>query len=369
MKRLGLIVNPAAGLGGRVGLKGSDGPEVQRAALALGAEPQAGLRAAQALTALLAMRSEFELVTPPGEMGELVARQAGYSSVVVGNIPDGATSAQDTIRFAQAALKLPVDLLLFAGGDGTARDIYQAVGESLPALGIPAGVKIHSGVFAILPRAAGELAGSYLQGKASLQEAEVVDLDEEAYRQGQIAARLYGSLRIPYRRGLVQNQKAPTPASEAVQAEAIAAEVIEKMQPDVLYILGPGSTTRAIATRLGLPKTLVGVDVTLDQKLVAADVNENQLLDLLSERPGKIVATPIGGQGFLFGRGNQQISRRVIQRVGRENIMIVCLQNKLNGLRGQPLLVDTGDEETDRLLSGYMAVITGYHERAIYRIG
>ena len=369
MKRLGLIVNPVAGLGGRVGLKGSDGVEVQQQARALGAEPQAQLRTIQALAVLLAMRDDLELLTPPGEMGEAIARQAGFSPHVLGALPPGPTSAADTLRFAQEMLASPVDLLLFAGGDGTARDIYQAVGDSLPVLGIPAGVKIHSAVFATHPPLAGALTAEYLQGKnPRLHEAEVVDLDEQAYRLGTVATRLYGYLKIPYRRGLVQNKKAPTPATETVQAEAIAAELIESMLEGVLYILGPGSTTRAIAARLGLPKTLVGVDVITRQALVAADVNERQLLALLAEQPARIVVTPIGGQGFLFGRGNQQISPQVIQKVGRENIIVVSLQSKLTALRGQPLLVDTGDRATDRLLSGHLQVITGYHERSIYRV-
>ena len=179
---------------------------------------------------------------------------------------------------------------------------------------------------------------------------------------------MYGYLKVPYRRGLVQNKKAPTPAAETAQAEAIAAQVIDGMLADVLYILGPGTTTRAITTRLGLQKTLVGVDVITRQALVAADVSERQLLSLLVDHPARIVVTPIGGQGFLFGRGNQQISPQVIQKVGRDNIIVVCLQSKLNALRGQPLLVDTGDPETDQLLSGYLPVITGYRERVIYRV-
>jgi len=369
MKRLGLIVNPVAGLGGRVGLKGSDGFEVQQKARALGAEPQANARAAQALVPIMAMRSEIELLTPPGEMGETVARQSGFSPFVLGSLPAGLTSADDTIRFAREMLAYPVDLILFAGGDGTARDLHHAVGEAIPVLGIPTGVKIHSAVFAIQPRLAGELASGFLRGKHTrLQEAEVVDLDEQAYRLGTVATRLYGYLKVPYRRGLVQNKKAPTPAAETAQAEAIAAELIEAMLADVLYILGPGTTTRSIATRLGLPKTLVGVDVITRQALVAADVSERQLLSLLVDHPARIVVTPIGGQGFLFGRGNQQISPQVIQKVGRDNIIVVSLQSKLAALRGQALLVDTGDPATDRLLSGHLPVITGYHERSIYRV-
>jgi predicted polyphosphate/ATP-dependent NAD kinase len=149
--RLGLIVNPIAGIGGRVGLKGSDGAEIQQMALRLGAVPQAQVRAAAALEVLTPWQDALELVTPPGLMGEDLARSCGFAPQVIGLLPPGPTSAADTRRFAQAMSNQPVDLLLFAGGDGTARDICAVVGESHPVLGIPAGVKIHSAVFATRP--------------------------------------------------------------------------------------------------------------------------------------------------------------------------------------------------------------------------
>lgn len=372
MKRLGLIINPIAGIGGRVGLKGSDGVEIQRKALALGAQPQSHLRAAQALEALLPLRDTFELVTPPGAMGDTVARQCGFiphplpfSSWEEGN----STSAEDTIRAGRWMADHPVDLLLFAGGDGTARDIFTAVGTQVPVLGIPAGVKIHSAVFATHPRAAGEIAAAYVRGeRLELREAEVVDLDEETYRAGTVITRLYGYLQVPHVAHRLQNKKAPTPASESVRAESIAAAVIESMQPGWIYILGPGTTTRVIADRLGFPKTLVGVDVYSREGVIALDVSEARLLELIESQPAKIIVTPIGGQGFIFGRGNQQIAPRVIQKVGRENILVVSLSEKLNALKGEPFLVDTGDSSVDEMLAGYMQVIVGYWEKVIYRI-
>lgn len=369
-KRLGLIVNPVAGLGGRVGLKGSDGADIQQKARALGAVPEVDYKTTTALKALLPARESVELLTCPGEMGERAARRAGLEPLVSGSIIEGTTTPQDTVRAAQRMAEAQVDLLLFAGGDGTARDIYNAVGMSLPVLGIPAGVKIHSAVFAINPHWAGALAFEYLMAKIRrLREAEVVDLDEDAYRKGQVSTQLYGYLKVPYRRSLLQNQKVPSPASETVQMQAIAEEVVEGMQPEWLYILGPGTTTRAIAQRLGMPKTLVGVDVVTSQEVIALDVSERQLLELLKGRRAKIIVAPIGGQGFILGRGNQQISPKVILKVGRENIIVVSVADKLNALRGRPLLVDTGDIELDECLAGYFPVITGYHEKVIYRIG
>jgi predicted polyphosphate/ATP-dependent NAD kinase len=368
-KRLGLIVNPVAGIGGRVGLKGSDGAEIQRIAFELGAVPEALQRAIQALERLEPGKDELEVVTYPGEMGEDAARVGGFEPTVIGCIKPGATTPEDTIKAAQEMLRLKVDLLLFAGGDGTARDIYNAVGERMPVLGIPAGVKIHSAVFATSPRGAGDLAALYLQGRvSSLREAEVMDIDEEAFRQGVVSARLYGYLKIPFERRLVQSPKMPSSPGEQAAQQAIAYDVVSRMEESLLYIIGPGTTTRAIASGLGLSKTLIGVDVVAGGELVAADVNESRLLELLEGRKAKIIVTPIGGQGYIFGRGNQQISPQVIRCVGKENVIVVSTPGKIHSLRGRPLRVDTGDRGLDEMLRGYIMVLTGYNERIVYKV-
>jgi predicted polyphosphate/ATP-dependent NAD kinase len=368
MNRIGLIVNPIAGIGGRVGLKGSDGVETQRRALERGAMPESLQRAAASLIPLLGLRGTLEVVTFPGEMGETSAREAGFRPKVIGEIRSGSTTAEDTRRAVNQMSALRVDLILFAGGDGTARDVCSVIPAQFPCLGIPAGVKIHSAVYATNPKHAGELAGMYLKGQARLREAEVLDLDEEACRAGRMNTRLYGTLHVPYRPLLLQNQKAPSPASDARQAEAIAADVVEQMQAGAAYILGPGTTTRAIAQALAVEKTLVGVDVVCDGRLVATDVTQEQLLNLTETMPARIIVTPIGGQGFLFGRGNQQIGPEVIRKVGRENIIVVSTPGKLRALRLQPLIVDTGDAEVDELLAGYFSVVTGYRERMVYKV-
>jgi predicted polyphosphate/ATP-dependent NAD kinase len=379
-RRLGLIVNPLAGIGGRVGLKGSDGAEIQKRALELGAVPRALERTVQALDKLTAVEG-LEIITYPGEMGEDAARACGFRPTVIGAIAPGATTAQDTRAAAAAMHRLPVDLLLFAGGDGTARDIHEGIagsasGQHLPVLGIPAGVKIHSAVYATSPASAGSLAAQYLQGRVQqLREAEVLDIDEEAFRQGAVSARLYGYLRVPYRSNLVQSQKVPSDPEEASLA-AIAADIAENLEAECLYIIGPGTTTRAVAAELGLEKTLLGVDVAHSREegslgLVAADVNETQLLALLDEhqgRPARIVVTPIGGQGYIFGRGNQQISPDVIRQVGRQQIIVVSTRDKLYALGTQPLRVDSGDPTVDEMLSGYLTVVTGYRERAVRKV-
>ena len=367
VNRIGLIVNPFAGIGGRVGLKGSDGIETQRRALELGAFPESIHRASLSLIQLLQTESTLEVYAFPREMGEMSAREAGFRPKVVGETGDS-TIAEDTRHAVREMSALGVDLILFAGGDGTARDVCSAIPEQFPCLGIPAGVKIHSAVYATNPKHAGELAGMYLAGKARLREAEVLDVDEDSYRDGRVSAHLYGTLHVPYRPLLLQNQKAPSPASEARQAEAIAVDVVDGMQSGMAYILGPGTTTRAIAKELNVEKTLVGVDVVCDGQLIAKDVTQAQLLDLLNAMPARIIVTPISGQGFLFGRGNQQIGPEVIRKVGRENIIVVGTSDKLRALRLQPLIVDTGDAEVDALLAGYFSVTTGYKERMMYKV-
>ena len=367
-KRLGLIVNPVAGLGGRVGLKGSDGAEIQKKALALGAVPQSLNRAIQALERIKPADG-LEVISYPGEMGEDAARACGFELTVIGSIKPGETTPEDTKNAARKMLQLNVKLLLFAGGDGTARDIYNAVGERLPVLGIPAGVKIHSAVFGANPRSAGELAALYLRGRvSSLREAEVMDIDEETFRQGILSAKLYGYLKIPFQRRLIQSLKTPSSPGEEAAMAAIAADVVNNLEDGWLYIIGPGTTTRAITSRLDLAKTLTGVDVVADEKLIAPDVNESQLLELLKGCKAKIIVTPIGGQGYIFGRGNQQISPKVIKNVGKENIIVVSTTGKIHSLGRRPLRVDTGDREVDEMLSGYIRVVSGYNEQIVYRV-
>ena len=368
-KRLGLIVNPVAGLGGRVGLKGSDGADIQKRALELGAVAESPRRAQLALEMLSPFEEQLEVFTSPGEMGEEVVSCCGLGATVVGTITPGKTTGEDTIRAAGEMRGLEVDLLLFAGGDGTARDVYEAVGLTLPVLGIPAGVKIHSAAFASSPMAAGELAASYLRGGVpSLREVEVMDIDEDAFRRDVLSARLYGYLKIPFRRALVQGAKSASGPGEEAAQRAIAIAIVELMEDDCAYILGPGTTTRAIARQLGLEKTLLGVDVIKDREMVARDVGETELLQPVKRGRAKIIVTPIGGQGYIFGRGNQQISPEVIAEVGRDNIIVVSTPHKINSLQGRPLLVDTGDGELDRALSGYVRVVTGYGEQILYKV-
>lgn len=355
-------------MGGKVGLKGTDGTEILQRARELGAEPEAPKKANKALEILTPLRDKLRIITCPGDMGENEAVAAGFVPTVVGDRKDD-TGPEDTEQAARYMLNLGVDLLLFAGGDGTARNIYNAIGAKMPALGIPAGVKIHSAVYANHPRSAGEVALKYLQGELeTLREAEVMDIDEEAFRQGQVTAELYGYLQVPYERQLVQSLKAGRTEGEEAALDAVADRIIDEMELDVLYIIGPGTSTRPIMDKLDLPNTLLGVDLIKNRRLVASDVSEQEILRHLDGQQAKIIVTVIGGQGYIFGRGNQQLSAKVIQKVGKKNIRIIATKNKIVSLRGQPLLVDTGDDEVNAEFNDYMRVVTSYNEEMMYKV-
>ncbi len=357
---VGFIVNPIAGMGGAVGLKGTDGRAVLERAIALGAKFVAPVRAESFLSGLKPFEGMLRLIVGAGSMGEEEARNCGFKFEVLGE-KKNETSAEDTIETARKILESSADLLVFCGGDGTARDVLKAIGTKIPALGVPTGVKMHSAVFALEPRVAARIAIEFLCGELPLREAEVMDVDEEAFRNGRVSAQLYGYMLTPYEPFLVQGAKIASPMTESEMRNqaAIAIYVIENMETDVVYIVGPGTTTRTIGDLLDSEKTLLGVDLFLNRKLIAKDVNEEQILKEIKGRKARIIVTPIGGQGFIFGRGNQQISPEVIRQVGLDNIVVVSTEAKLGRLRS--LRVDTGDPSLDdEFRVRQIKVITNY---------
>ncbi|MFE6745331.1 ATP-NAD kinase family protein [Kitasatospora purpeofusca] len=362
---VGLIVNPVAGLGGAVALKGSDGPDIQARALALGAVPRAAERAAVALRALRARRPDVLVRTVAGPMGEDSARAAGVPYRLAhrpaATAGAASTGAADT-RAAVAALG-DVDLLLFAGGDGTARDVLDAAPRP-PVLGIPAGVKVYSGCFALGPAAAGATAAGF-DGRTV--GAEVVDLDEEGHRAGLVGARLYGTLRVPAARERLSGRKTGSSAAPPGSAESIARAVVAGMRPGTAYALGPGATTLAVGRALGLALTPLGVDVVRDGALLAPDVTEHRLHAIAMSQVTHGVLSVIGGQGFVIGRGNQQFSPRVLATLA--GVVVLATQQKLAALGGRPLLVDSGDPRADAAFEGHVRVVTGHRESVLYRIG
>ena len=360
MMKVGLVVNPIAGIGGRVGLKGSDG-ELSRKAAELGGTSVAAQRTVEALRGLMKAKIDFVMLTYPHEMGENEALESGIKPTVLGHIIPGQTTADDTKRAAADMIERHVDLLLFSGGDGTARDLMEILDARVPVLGIPAGVKMHSGIFAINPQLAGRIVISFLKEQMSTKEIEVVDYDSDGN------LKLFGYMRVPFDESAIQGTKGYVPAGEGDE-EAIAAGVIEELSDDYAYIIGPGMTAKSVMRSLDLPYTLLGVDVVKSKRLLIRDANEKQLLDLAGRYGLKMVVGVIGGQGFLLGRGNLQISPEVIRRIGKQNLIVVATEEKLLSLKGRPLLVDTGDRELDQYLTGYIKVITGYRRTAVCRV-
>ena len=363
--RVGLVVNPIAGLGGAVCLKGSDG--VADEALARGAIPQSKARATEALSLLRPLADALTVITGAGPLGEDAAKAAGWPVEVIYNAPLR-TTAQDTVQLVRRLSTLRVDLLLFAGGDGTARDVADGVDDWLPVLGIPAGVKMHSGVFATTPKAAGLLALTFLRSTVRrLAKQEVMDLDEDAVRDGHINPMLYGYLSVPEDPRLLQGSKVAAAAGDAVAAEAIAASVIDEMEPDVVYLIGPGSTTWAVKRVLGDHASLLGVDAYLNRQLLIRDATAAQLEAITTGQPARALLTCIGGQGHIFGRGNQQFSGALVRRLGRANVRVLATPSKLQSLSGRPFIADLHDPEAASEMSGYVEVVSGYRSRAYYR--
>ena len=375
--KLGLIVNPVAGIGGRVGLKGSDGKAIREKAFELGATALAGSRTEQALACLSIVKGQFELFTVAGSMGEASAIKAGLQYTVVMQPEEQQTESSDTQKAVEMMLKENIDLLLFAGGDGTARDVYTALSElnaleRISVVGIPSGCKIHSAVYAVSPVHAGELVAAIIQGKAArLAESDVMDIDEDAFRHGVVKARRYGGLWVPQDSEHMQALKEGGIEHESLQLQDIASSMIEQMQDDVLYFIGSGSTPAAIMEELGLENTLLGIDLVINQQLVASDLTEQQILNYLdqyNDQQAWLVITVIGGQGIVFGRGNQQLSPDVIRRIGPDHIMYLATAEKIRRLNGQPLRVDSGDETLNSELSGMVRIMTGYDQYMLYKI-
>jgi predicted polyphosphate/ATP-dependent NAD kinase len=367
---IGLVVNPLAGLGGSVALKGSD--NVVDEALALGAVPKANIRCLQALVEVAGL--DVCIYAFDGDMGADCALAAGLKTQVVGHAKTQPSRAEDTMEAAKTLLNQGVDLLVFVGGDGTARDLLKAIGDQVPVVGIPAGVKIHSGVYGITPTAAGQVIAQLVKGElVSLRSQEVRDIDEEEFRAGRVIARYYGELQVPeshqYMQATKDGAQEGSKEIEALVLDDIAAHVEELMEPGVRYIMGSGSTVAAVMHYLGLDNTLLGVDVIEEGQVIASDVTAQQLLALCADHAVQLIVTLIGGQGHVLGRGNQQLSPELIRHLGLENVHIIATKTKLKALQGRPLLVDSGDPQLDQELAGLVPVICGFHDVVLYPLG
>lgn len=383
---IGLLVNPIAGLGGQVGLKGTDG--VVEQALERGATPKALNRASMFLHALEAQAESINIFTVSGELGGAAfpPKHQFHVMLTYAQVSAGATQAKDMKLAAKALVAQDLDVLCFVGGDGTARDLADADLGNVPVVGIPAGVKMYSGVFAVSPESAAHVLLSWVSGKSmNIIPTQVRDIDEQAMRNNKVKTRFFGELWTPQMR-LMQSVKISLQDDQAVMQQDIADYVMEQIieandsnhlrDLDVISIIGPGSTTCALKSLLDAEPSLLGVDVYSSNRQIAKDVWSQPILELLDQAQNNLQHTaPIylfitftAGQGFLLGRGNQQLSAELIARIGKANIRVLATQDKLDSLRSRPLLIDTGSKNLDAELSGYLQVITGYDETILYPV-
>lgn len=374
--RVGVLVNPDAGLGGRLGFKGSDGRAKE--ARAAGAEDRAGPRMSQCMAKLNQLlnsglnRSNItpEIFTWEGRMGGDWLNEFNYTNL--GNSPKE-TSAEDTSKLVNDLLSSQVDVILYAGGDGTTRDIVNAMkGNETPLIGVPGGVKMHSGCFATTPNAAAEVLLSFLQGDLLSSITEVMDLDEEVYLKGEWKVKMYGEAWTPSSPRFMQGSKQQVErASEDEIIEGLSNHISDLINENknLMVILGSGGTINRIGKHLGLDLTLLGIDI-YHKGEVFCDLNEQQLLEKIQPYEGEklLLLSPMGGQGFLIGRGNLQLSPNVLRAIGHKSILGVATPSKLIGLNF--LRIDTGDPELDLKFQEkrFIKLLQGYRTTRVIRV-
>ncbi|MDP1540300.1 MAG: ATP-NAD kinase family protein [Moraxellaceae bacterium] len=373
--RLGVLLNPYAGVGGQLALKGSDSLSLALLKQTQGQVDIGQSHAQQRLAVVMKLLQQhkllprFDMIVAPAQLAEHVLQALNIPCQALNLTVDPQTSADDTVRIAKAMLAEGIDLLLFAGGDGTARDVCRAVGLQVPVLGVPAGVKMHSGVFAINPQAAVDVLQEIAFGHwVAADLAEVRDIDETDLAQGRLKARHYGEMRVPALANHIQQVKCSGREVEALVVAEIAAGFVENMRDNCVYALGPGTTVAAVAEQLGLENTLLGFDLVQSGQCLVNDVTADELLRVAAEQPLIVVIAPTGGQGSLIGRGNQQLSAPLLHKIGRDNVQILSSASKLAELDGRPLRLDTGDAALDKLWSGLWCVHTGYQQQVLYAV-
>jgi predicted polyphosphate/ATP-dependent NAD kinase len=363
--RIGFIVNPVAGMGGRVGLKGTDG--VLKEAIKKGAQPVAPQRAIEFLIELKRQLGDYtvEVLCGPEGMGANEAHTANFPVKILPLQIGACTNAQDTKNAVKQLINAKVELIIFVGGDGTALDILNAIKDKdsqVPVLGVPSGVKMYSGIFAINPYDAALAVLAFLQGRANVGDAEVMDADEEAIRHDIFDVKLHGYLKGLSVPSLIQGSKevSPDTTNEKEQQASIARFVVKELPPNATLILGPGTTVERIAKELGVKKTLLGVDIYHNGQ-VTLDADEKTLLKEINDWKNTwLIISPIGHQGILLGRGNQQISPQVLLRLQKKHITVVATMHKLRSIKTGSLRVDTGNPEVDHMLKGTIMVVVDY---------
>ena len=370
--RVGFIINPIAGMGGRVGLKGTDG--VVDEAVKLGAKHVAFLKAEEMLKDFYTNFSNDDIVwyTCSGDMGGILFKKLKIKDYKIVYTCSDVTSAEDTKNVCKKFLDEKLDLIIFCGGDGTARDIFTVVDKEIPILGIPSGVKMHSGVFGVNTSAVAKMLHEFVSGSLTVGDAEILDLDEDLYRKGKWNIKLFGIAKGIVEPTYVQVGKS---SFESVSDDEIKDELAEHIEEEIeqnknfLFLFGSGGTIDYITSKLGFKNTLLGIDAVYQNKVVGSDLNEKKILGLLDKYPkAKLVLSPIGAQGFILGRGNLQLSPKVITKIGLDNIIVVSTPSKL--LSTPMLRVDNGDKklDSDFKKKELFMVVVGYRFSRVVKI-
>ena len=374
--RIGIVVNPDAGLGGRLGFKGSDGRAKE--ARDAGAVDRAGPRMQQCISkfkelldsSLNRMGVSPTIVAWSGRMGGDWLDGFEYEQSKESPIE---STAQDTSNLVHDLIESEVDVILYAGGDGTTRDIVNALdGNETPLIGVPGGVKMHSGCFATTPKASAEVLLAFLQGDLMVAITEVMDLDEEIYQKGEWKVRMYGEAWTPSSPRFMQGAKEQVErASESDTIEGLANHIGNLIDdnPELMVIWGSGGTLRRMGEHLNVELTLLGIDIQ-HKGTIHSDLNEQQLLQHLAGYEGSrlLLLSPMGGQGFLIGRGNLQLSPDVLRAIGFESILGVATPSKLLGLSS--VRIDTGDPLLDEEFQQrrFVKLLQGYRTTRVIRI-
>ncbi len=348
--KIAFFINPLAGYGGIRNKKGSDNLLLENLDDSVSIK-----RAIEFLEGI--DKQDIEFTVPFGSMGSMELDIAGIKYHLSYN-PGEPSTREDTINFLRSVGS--VDLICFVGGDGTARDVITA-GGNIPVLGIPSGVKMYSSVFAMNIKHAIEIFDTACSEDINYIDAEVDDIDEEQYREGILKVINFGFLMVPDIHGMVLSSKAEYPASSSFD---IAEYLLDTMDPDTYYIIGPGSTCKALMDSLGMHTNMLGFDIIQNKELLIDDAGEEQIYQYVMTGKAKIIISIIGGQGFLLGRGNQQISARVLSLAGFENIYVISSPEKLAGLKGLSLDINTGNIAVPE----FIRVLTGYGQYRIIRI-
>jgi len=372
--KIGFIVNPIAGMGGKVGLKGTDG--VVKKAIELGAKPTAPKKAEEMIEEFFTHRSrndDIQWFTCKGDMGGIELKNAGVKKIEIIYKPSGKnTTSDDTKKACKKFLEQNIDLLVFCGGDGTARDIFEIVDKNTPILGIPSGVKMHSAVFGINISATAKMLHEFVNKTLTIGDAEIMDLDEDLYRKGEWNIRLFGIAKGIVEPTYIQVGKT---CYESVSDDEIKDELTEhvideiEQNSDFLYLFGSGGTIDYIARKMDIDNTLLGIDAVYKKKLVGKDLNEEKILKLMDKyQKVKVILSPIGAQGFILGRGNLQLSPKVIKKIGLDNIIVISTPSKL--VHTPIIRVDTGDKKLDHLFTEleFMMVVIGYRLSRVVKI-